>query len=373
MNSTATTNIDGVAPVTALDLVNIAGVLIDSADIDDNPSESTRTFRTGVKAGIVSMCKAATSAINAFGASSLAQQAGPAPAEQHGDAQSNQAVTPQSDGPEQHPGAAQQAGIILSDRQHASLILGEKRAGSIIDLATGIIYDVMLMPGELSCVTWSEAKAEIRAAGGDLPTRDEMLLLNKLLGSLAFRDDQYWTDEKVTFIGEPGEAISYFSDGYFEITNADDRMHARGVRRISVGDVAHEGADPIDDSYVVVPAPAIPAKAGTSADEAAATLQRLDGYMAASGYDTDHPWRREIASASASGLDLSDRLDLQAMRAALFAPAPPLTVEAVATVLGELVGIIEADDDDHLAAGVCKRVIDVINGLMLIADPEKLV
>lgn len=31
----------------------------------------------------------------------------------------------------------------------------------------------------------------------------------------------------------------------------------------------------------------------------AAVLIRLDGYMAAAGYDTDHPWRSEIATALA--------------------------------------------------------------------------
>lgn len=347
MNSASTTNIDGMSPVTANDLATLAEVLINSQDIDDNPDESERIFRAGAKAGIRAMCKSVTSAINAFGAQSLVQQAGPAPADQHCDAQSNQAVTHQSGGPDQHFTTSQQATLILSDRQHASLILGEKRAGSIIDIATGIIYDVMLMPGELSCVTWSEAKAEIMAAGGDLPTRDEMLLLNKLLGSLAFRDDQYWTDEKVTFIGEPGEAISYFSDGYFEITNADDRMHARGVRRISVGDVADEGSDPIDDSYVVVPAPTISAKAATHV-------------------------RQSKCMASASGPDLSDRPDLQQMRADLLKPVPPLTCQAIVSVLNELNGIKDADDDAQLAAAVCTRVIDVINGLMIIVDPEQL-
>lgn len=31
----------------------------------------------------------------------------------------------------------------------------------------------------------------------------------------------------------------------------------------------------------------------------AAALTKLDGYMAAAGYDTDHPWRSEIATALA--------------------------------------------------------------------------
>jgi hypothetical protein len=51
----------------------------------------------------------------------------------------------------------------------------------------------------------------------------------------------------------------------------------------------------------------------------AATLVKLDGYMAAAGYGADHPWRAEIAAALAappvdtdSILDLVDSIDLAA-------------------------------------------------------------
>lgn len=51
----------------------------------------------------------------------------------------------------------------------------------------------------------------------------------------------------------------------------------------------------------------------------AATLARLDGYMAATGMDADHPWRAEIAAALAvppadtdSILDLVDSIDMAA-------------------------------------------------------------
>jgi len=344
MNSTATTNIDGVPPVTALDLVNIAGVLIDSVDIDDDPNDSTRTFRTGVKAGIVSMCKASTSAINAFGAQSLAQLAGRAPAEQHGDAQSDQEVARENAGREQRSAPAQLDGLILSSRPHSSKILGEHCAGTIVDITSGVVYEVMAMPGELTCVTWDEAKRAIQAAGGDLPTPIEMSMLGKLLGRLAFRES-YWVNEKVKFDGDTEESFSYFSDGGFDFSDAKDRMSARGVRRISIGDVADENLDEVDDNTVVVPAPAIPAKAATHV-------------------------RR--SNDTASGPDLSDRPDLQQMRTDLLKPVPPLTGQAIVSVLDELNGIKDADDDARLAADVCTRVIDVINGLMLIVDPEQI-
>jgi hypothetical protein len=159
-------------------------------------------------------------------------------------------------------GIVQNPTLILSDRQHSNPILGEECAGTIVDIRTGVVYDVMLMPGELTCVTWAEAKTSINAAGGDLPTPVEMLMLNGLLGRLAF-PGSYWTDEKVRFDGDAEDSITYFSDGVFDFSDAADRMSARGVRRISVGDVADENLDEVDDNTVVVPAPAIPAKAAT--------------------------------------------------------------------------------------------------------------
>ena len=261
-----TTTIDCVSPATAADLDTLAGTLIDSQDIDDNPDDNERIFRAGAKAGIRAMCKSATSAINAFGARSLAQQAGGAPAGQHGDAQSNQAVTSGNGGGEQHPAPPQQARLIFSNRPHSSKILGEHCAGTIVDIATGVVYEVMAMPGELTCVTWDEAKRTIQAAGGDLPTPIEMSMIGKLLGRLAFQES-YWVNEKVKFDGDAEESFSYFSDGVFDFSEAKDRMRARGVRRISIGDVADENLDEVEDNTVIVPAPAVPARAGTSASQ----------------------------------------------------------------------------------------------------------
>lgn len=41
----------------------------------------------------------------------------------------------------------------------------------------------------------------------------------------------------------------------------------------------------------------------------AAALAKLDGYMAAAGYDTDHPWRTEIATALAGAADVDSSVD----------------------------------------------------------------
>jgi hypothetical protein len=388
MNSTATTNTDGVPPVTALDLVNIASVLIDQQDVNDSTDPSTRLFRTGAKAGIVSMCRAATSAINAFGALSLTQQAGPAPADQHGDAQSNQGVAPQSGGPDQHSGASQPTGIIFSNRPHSSKILGEHCAGRIVDITTGVVYEVMVMPGELTCATWDEAKRTIQAAGGDLPTPVEMSMLAKLLGRIAFQES-YWVNEKVKFDGDAKESISYFSDGIFDFSDAKDRMSARGVRRVCIGDAADANLDEVDDNTVIVPAPA-----QTSGNSGQSTVKLPDQlwqavhaecailesenvpahFEAAGALRTSMSAFEEVIAipTRGSGPDLSDRPDLQAMRAALFEDVEPVTMEAIAAVLDELNGIMDADDEGDTIQTLAP-VIKVINGLMLIADPEKLV
>lgn len=41
----------------------------------------------------------------------------------------------------------------------------------------------------------------------------------------------------------------------------------------------------------------------------AAVLTNLDGYMSAAGYDTDHPWRTEIATALAGASDVDSSID----------------------------------------------------------------
>jgi hypothetical protein len=291
-------------------------------------------------------------------------------------------------------GIVQNPTIVLSDRLHSNPIMGEKRAGTVVDIRSGVVYDVMVMPGELENVTWAEAKASITAAGGDLPTPVEMLMLNGLLGRVAFQDS-YWVDEKVKFDGDAEDSISYFSDGIFDFSDAEDRMSARGVRRVCIGDAADENLDEVDDNTVIVPAPnaeleiaqdpisgemeIMPASlAGLHAEllqkgdrlsiEAASEIRRLRREL----------FQRDVRvgimgdTVSTTGPDLSDRPDLQQMRADLLTPVPPLTGQKIVSVLDELNGIKDADDDAQLAADVCTRVIDVINGLMLIVDPEQI-
>lgn len=284
-------------------------------------------------------------------------------------------------------GIVQNPTIILSDRLHSNPIMGEKRAGTVVDIRSGVVYDVMVMPGELENVTWAEAKASITAAGGDLPTPVEMLLLNGLLGRVAFQDS-YWVDEKVKFDGDAEDSISYFSDGIFDFSDANDRMSARGVRRVCIGDAADENLVEVDDNTVIVPAPAQPSGiSGEStvklpdqlwqAVHAACAILESENvpahFEAAGALRTSMSDFEEVIAipTPGSGPDLSDRPDLQAMRAALFEKVEPVTLEAIATVLDELNGIMDADDEGDTIQTLAP-VIKVINGLMLIADVEKL-
>ncbi|MDQ2822065.1 MAG: hypothetical protein M3Y65_16995 [Pseudomonadota bacterium] len=215
--------------------------------------------------------------------------------------------------------------LVLSGIPWSTARLGEQKAGTILDIGTGIVYDLMLLPGVSEDVTWAQAKAQVTASGGDLPSGAEMLMLERLLGAAAFKSDAYWTIETVRFEGDDHDSIQYFSDGCFDFTEPNDQMSVRGVRRVMVGDAADSNP----------------------------------------GADTGAP------AAHPPGPDLSDRPDLEALRAEVYKPADPTTIQAIAELYDDLHGIIDADDEGN-AAEVCQSVIKVIDGLMIIVDMKKL-
>jgi len=344
-------NAKSTAAITATDLVKMARALVDAQNIGDsndspvgnNVGKNQQWFRAGFKTGITTMCMAAMNAIP-----TVRGEAEP-PYPVHGN---------------DH--------LILSDIPWNVTRDGERKAGTLIDIESDVIYDLMLIPGELADVTWDEAKSSLTAAGGDLPSHYEMQALAKYLGTAAFENDAYWTNVKIKFDGDIEESVSYYLDGSSDFTELNDQMHARGVRRVAV-DCAPTGGERGQFA-------ALDASARQAADAAmaqAAVLQKLDGYMAASGYDDDHPWRREIAKvvpmrpAPASrghGPDLSDLPEMQQLRAALLKPVPPVTARDVVEVLEQLDALATAGDQKN----VCEFAIDVINGLMLSVDVERL-
>lgn len=296
MNNQTTTA--PVAAITSRSLFKIANGLIDEVAGKTSANDTERYLHIGAISGIRDMCAAAMDAI---------PKAPPQLCHQPGD-------------------------LALSGIPWSTVRLGEQKAGTILDIGTGIVYDLMLLPGESEDLTWAQAKATVSASGGDLPSSAEMLMLERLLGAAAFKSDAYWTIETVRFEGDAQDSIQYFADGCFDFTEANDQMSVRGVRRVMVDDGINSN---------------------TSNSSSSSQPSGNTGELA-------------------PGPDLSDLPDLQALRASLFQPVPPVTMEAITGVLDELNGIKEADDDAQLATGVCNRVIDLINGLMLIADPEKL-
>lgn len=78
--------------------------------------------------------------------------------------------------------------------------------------------------------------------------------------------------------------------------------------------------------------------------------------------------RSAAAAIHGSGPDLSDMPEMQQLRAALLKPVPPVTARDIVEVLEQLDALATAGGQKN----VCEFAIDVINGLMLIVDVEKI-
>ncbi len=345
MNNVSTSRLD--SKITARALVKIANALIDDVAGKNPTSENERYLHIGAISGIRDMCAASLDAI---------PKAPPQRSHQPGD-------------------------LALSSIPWSTARLGEQKAGTILDVGTGITYDLMLLPGESEDVTWTQAKAIAAAAGGDLPSTAEMLMLERLLGAAAFKSDAYWTIETARFDGDTEDSIQYFTDGVFDFTVPSDQMSMRGVRRVMVDD----GTDSNDSNNSSTSQPfekpgestvKLPAELWHVVHAACAILESENvpaHFEAAGALRTAMSDFEEVIAipTPAAGPDLSDRPDLQALRAALFEKVEPVTMEGIAAVLDELNGIMDADDEGDTIKTLAP-VIKVINGLILIADMEKL-
>ncbi len=318
--------------VTPLALASMARQLLDSQNIGNsdggpignNVGKDQQWFRAGFMTGITTMCMTAMQAIPTAPGAALS------PLPVHGNVR-----------------------LTLSDVPWDVAIIGERKAGTLIDIESGVIYDLMLMPGELDDVTWEQAKSQLIAAGGDLPSHFEMVVLSQFLGSRAFESDAYWTNVKIKFGDDAEESVSYFHDGSSDFTELNDQMSARGVRRVAVGNAA-------DEDYKL----GVPKASDAGVTGALATLRKLDDYMAASGYGADHPWRREIGSVaefkSASEIERHHQLQW----AELAALAPKVPVDDIADVLAQLQAIGDADGQKKAIRDTCASARAVIEGLL---------
>lgn len=87
-----------------------------------------------------------------------------------------------------------------------------------------------LLPGEAVGVTWEEAVAWAKEQGGELPTRQEMLVLYANLKD-EFQADWYWSEQHED--GPDYAWVQLFLNGNQNYSHKSDRSRARAVRRIN--------------------------------------------------------------------------------------------------------------------------------------------
>jgi hypothetical protein len=108
----------------------------------------------------------------------------------------------------------------------------EVYAGLVLGVDGQPDHHLILLPGEVSSVTWEEAKKFAAKAGGELPTRREQALLFANL-KREFKPDWYWSSTQhaatdafawLQFFGSGGQYYGYESA----------RLRARAVRRFAI-------------------------------------------------------------------------------------------------------------------------------------------
>jgi hypothetical protein len=111
---------------------------------------------------------------------------------------------------------------------------GEEYAGIILGKNGEPDYHLILMPGQATDVSWSQAKEFAAKAGGELPTRREQSLLFVNLKE-QFEDRAYWSCEQHA---SDYAWFQYFHDGgqssYSDPTYY--KFRARAVRRSVIGE-----------------------------------------------------------------------------------------------------------------------------------------
>lgn len=93
-------------------------------------------------------------------------------------------------------------------------------------------HHLILLPGDADEITWDKARAWATEQGGELPTREEALLLFRTQRE-QFKDDDYWTSE--AYAGDDAYAwIQYVYDGCQGYWHKASELRARAVRREAV-------------------------------------------------------------------------------------------------------------------------------------------
>jgi hypothetical protein len=110
---------------------------------------------------------------------------------------------------------------------------GEIYAGLILGKNGEPDHHVILLPGDAQDVTWSAARQWAALAGGDLPTRRELALLNANLRE-QFGRVWYWSSEQ----SEARSQLVWgqnFSSGIQTMYGRQFHGRGRAVRRVPAG------------------------------------------------------------------------------------------------------------------------------------------
>jgi hypothetical protein len=115
------------------------------------------------------------------------------------------------------------AANLKKDESYAGLILGKNGEPD---------YHLVLLPGDVDDVTWDQAKAFAKKAGGELPTRREQSLLFANLKE-EFKKRTYWSGE--AYASDARYAwCQYFGHGVQYSYHTYDQLRARAVRRLPI-------------------------------------------------------------------------------------------------------------------------------------------
>ena len=109
---------------------------------------------------------------------------------------------------------------------------GEEYSGLILGKGGEPDYHLFLRPGEAESVTFEEAKAWAKKAGGELPTRREQSLLFANLKE-QFQPRWYWSGEQCAPYDDYAWAQGVY-DGVQNLCRKDDGCRARAVRRLPI-------------------------------------------------------------------------------------------------------------------------------------------
>jgi hypothetical protein len=108
----------------------------------------------------------------------------------------------------------------------------ETYAGIILGQNGQPDHHLVLIKGEAEKLTWKEALAWAKKAGGALPTRRELRLL-WVNAKDQFKPDWYWSGEQHAADSDYAWCQDFFNGDQGSVT-ASNRLRARAVRQIAI-------------------------------------------------------------------------------------------------------------------------------------------